>query len=105
MFLSDGVVSDGRHGRITKNGALLKDGGDVLLPLDEENTVFIAYSENGRSGEWDVPDAAFTRARVAELTPDGPVDLGEAAVSDGRVRLDVKPGRMLLLEAIDGGAS
>ena len=98
VFLSDGVVSDGKAGRITKNGALLKDGGDVLLPLDEENTVFIAYSENGRTGEWEIPDAAFTKADVFRITPDGCNPAGTAEIAGGKIALSLAPGEALRIQ-------
>ena len=94
---SDGVVSRGEDLSITKNGLLLKQGGDVLLPLDETNDVFIAYSENGRSGDWNIPDAAFSCADVFEITPSGNVPRGSAKIKDGKVRLTVAPGTGLAL--------
>ncbi len=94
---SEGVVSEGKTGRITKNGAVLKDGADVLLPLDEANTLFIAYSERGRTGEWDIPDASFPRAEVYEITFGGLRPLGSAEIRGGRVNLSVKPGQALAL--------
>lgn len=92
---SGGVVSNGVTAEITKNGAKLKAGGDVLLPLDDDNTVFIAYSKNGKSGEWEIPDAAFPKAAVAEITVDGPVAVGEAVIQNGKITLNVKPGQAL----------
>ena len=57
--------------QVTKDGRVLKDGDDVLLPLDEKNTVFIAYSKNGKTGDWTIPDAAGKEAQVFEITPQG----------------------------------
>lgn len=94
---SEGVVSEGKTGRITKNGAVLKDGADVLLPRDAENAVFIAYSERGRTGVWDIPDASFPRAEVYEITFGGLRPLGSAEIRGGRVNLSVKPGQALAL--------
>ena len=96
---SDGVTSFGARGRIEKNGAVLKDGGDVLLPLDAGNTVFLAYSETGKTGAWDIPDAAFTAAEVAEITVSGNVPRGTVEIRDGKVLLDVLPGQALVLRA------
>lgn len=94
---SDGVVSDGTNGRITKNGVILKDGHDVLLPLDAENRVFIAYSKDGRTGEWNIPDAVRPSATAAEITSAGNLPLGEVNITDGKVILDVKPGQAFVL--------
>ena len=95
---SGGVVSNGIKSEITKNGVILKSGGDVLLPLDEENTVFIAYSKNGRSGQWNIPDAGFDRAELYEITINGNKPAGEAVISSGRITLDIAPGRALAIK-------
>ena len=99
VCFSGGVVSCGKDQSITKNGAVLKRGGDVLLPLDETNEVFIAYSENGKAGVWEIPDAAFPDADVFEITPDGNVPRGSAEIRDGKVQLTVLPGQGLALKA------
>lgn len=96
---ADGVVSQGAAGRITKNGAVLKDGDNVCLPLDEQNGTFIVYSEAGRAGEWNVPDAAFDEAEARVLTSEGEVPVGTVSVCDKKIRLDVKPGQALILRA------
>ena len=100
VFFSEGVVSSGRERRITKNGVAVKDGGDVLLPLDAENKVFIAYSEDGRSGAWEIPDAAFSAAAVFELTTEGSVPRGEAEIKNGKILLNVPGGCALLLQGL-----
>ena len=94
---SDGVKSFGDGKRVIKGEAVLKDGGDVLLPLFADNSVFIAYSENGKSGEWDIPDAAFERADLFRVTADGSVPAGSAEIKDGRIRLELEPGEMIRL--------
>ena len=99
VCFSDGVVSRGEDLSIAKNGILLKQGGDVLLPLDETNEVFIAYSETGKTGEWNIPDAAFSSADVFEITPNGNVPRGSAEIRDGKVQLTVLPGQALALKA------
>ncbi len=99
VYFSGGVVSTGRTESITVGGITVKAGGDVLLPLDERNTTFIAYSEEGRDGEWNIPDAAFSAFDVFEITPDGNVPCGEAQIRDGKVRLRVLPGQALALRA------
>ena len=95
---SDGVKSRGKNGRIEKNGAVLKDGGDVLLPLDAAHRTFIAYSENGKTGEWDIPDASFAKAAVFRITPAGSVPAGTAELVNGKVFLDLAPGEALRLQ-------
>ena len=99
VFFSDGVVTCAKDLSVTKNGAVLKKGSDVLLPLDETNEVFIAYSETGKFGEWSIPDAAFDRADVFEITLDADVPRGSVAIKDGKVQLDVQPDTALVLKA------
>ena len=99
---SDGIVSDGVKSEITKDGRVLKSGGDVLLPLDRENTVFIAYSKDGKSGVWEIPDAGFEKAALALVTIDGNVPAGDAVITGGRIPLDVGPGQAIVIkEAAD----
>lgn len=99
VTFSGGVESRGESGRITKDGAVLKDGTDVLLPLDKDCRTFIAYSKDGKSGDWAIPDAAFSCADIWRITPDGNVPLGKAEIKNGIVRLTVQPGQALALKA------
>ncbi len=98
-YFSGGVISDGKTLSITENGIKVKDGDNVLLPLDEENRTFIAYSENGKAGEWNIPGAAPGKAEIFEITPDGNVPLGIAEIKRGKINLDVKPCRALAVKA------
>lgn len=94
---SAGVESNGRDRTIKKDGIILKEGDDVALPLDEDNNVFIIYSGNGRDGEWNLPDAAFTAADIEEITADGHSPCGTAEVADGKIKLNVGAGQMFAL--------
>ncbi len=96
---SEGVESRGSDRSIWKNGILLKQGGDVILPLKEDNRLFIAYSENGRAGRWELPDAAFSTCRIYEITPEGNCFLCTRTLENGGLDLDLKPGRAVALEA------
>ena len=96
---SDGVESRGKDKSILKNGITLKSGDDVLLPLDAEGKLFIAFSKDGKSGKWNIPDAAFKTALVSVISPEGNVPAGKAEVFDGQIELDVKPGQALAIKA------
>ncbi len=100
VYLSDGVVSEGKTKSIRENGVTLKSGDDVLLPLDRENTTFIAYSRNGRDGEWNIPEACFSDAAVCEITPRGNVPCGTARIENGKIRLTVRPEQALVIRAV-----
>ena len=97
VFFSDDVISRGREHSITKGGITLKKGGDVILPLNDENTVFVVYSKDGRSGSWAVPDAAGTVAEVFKISGDGKIQYGNVEASEGVVSLDVGEGEALAL--------
>ena len=97
-FFSDDVVSSGKEKRITKSGVVLKDGGDVLLPLDADCKTFIAYSENGKTGVWNIPDAVFARADVFSVTRTGNVPRGSVEIRNGNVQLDVPAGCAYVLK-------
>ena len=99
VFFSDGVVSRAADLSITKNGVVLKRGGDVLLPLNKQSDIFIAYSETGKAGKWNIPDAAFQHADVFEITVIGNVPRGRVEIKDGTVHLSVGPGMALALKA------
>ena len=94
---SGGIISNGIKSEITKDGAALKSGGDVLLPLDSENNVFIAYSKEGKSGEWNIPDAGFEKAEISEITAEGNIPAGETVIENGRINLDIRPGHALAI--------
>ena len=96
---SDGVVSCAEDVSITKNGIVLKKGNDVILPLTEDNKTFIAYSENGKSGGWNVPDAAFAAADVYEITAEGNRFIGKTDVCDGQIELNLAAGQAVAIKA------
>lgn len=98
VSFSDGVETCGEDLSITKNGIELKFGNDVILPLTEDNKVFIAYSHNGRNGEWNVPDAELVNAEVYEITADGNKFCFETKITDKKITLDVKPCQALAIK-------
>lgn len=97
---SGGITSDGTTGTITKDGKVLKCGMDVLLPLESDCKRFIAYSKDGKSGEWDIPDAPFKEAGVYEITREGNRFIANTEVKDGKITLSIEPSQALLVEGI-----
>ena len=97
-YFSDGVTSSGEYGRITKNDAVLKNGDDVFLPLDDDNSVFIAYSKSGRSGLWDVPDADFIDCDLFEITAEGNIPFGKRKISDKKIDLSIRSGQAIVIK-------
>ena len=98
VSFSGGVVSRGADGSVSKNGIVLKKGNDVILPLTDDNRIFIAYSEAGRSGLWNVLDAPFTAADVYEITAQGDRFIRRAEVTGGRIELDLKAGEAVAIK-------
>ena len=101
VYFADGVVSRAEDASITKGGAVLKRGNDVILPLTEDNKTFIAYSENGKSGLWNVPDADFETAEVLEITPEGNRFIARAEVVAGQIALDLAAGQAMVIKGAD----
>ncbi len=99
VSFSDGVESTGKTKTITKNGVVLKSGNDVILPLNEENRIFIAYSENGKDGEWNIPDADFEKAKVYNITSEGNEYIGDVTVADKKISLNLKAGQAIVIKA------
>ena len=90
VTFSDGVETCGNKLSITKNGIELKNGYDVILPLTDDNKIFIAYSENGKDGEWNIPDAVFDKAKVYNISAEGNEYLFDIAVKDKKIALNLK---------------
>lgn len=97
VSFSDGVESIGKTKTIIKNGKVLKSGNDVILPLTEDNKIFVAYSENGRKGEWNIPDAELTNAKVYNITADGNEYICDATVTDNKIQLTLEPGQAVVV--------
>ena len=79
--------------------SILKKENNVILPLTEDNKTFIAYSENGKIGEWNVPDADFTTASVYNITSNGNEYICDAIVENKKIRLDIKAGKALVVKS------
>jgi hypothetical protein len=96
---SDGVESTGRTKTITQNGIVLKHGNDVILPLTENNKIYVAYSENGRDGKWNIPDAEFEKASVYNITQNGNEYICDVTVTDKKIQLNLKSGQAVAIKA------
>ncbi len=96
---SDGVESTGKTKTITKNGIVLKSGNDIILTLTEDNKTFIAYSEEGKSCEWNIPDAEFANAKVYNITADGNEYIADVIVTDKKIPLTLKQEQAVVIKA------
>jgi len=99
VYFSDGVITRAEDTSITKNGIVLKQGNDVILPLTEDNRIFVAYSENGKSGKWNVPDAAFASADVYAITAEGNQFICKAEICNGQIELNLTAGQAVAIKA------
>ena len=101
VYFSEDVVTRAKDLSISKNGIVLKQGNDVILPLTEENKTFIAYSENGRSGKWNMPDAVDAIANLYEITVDGNRFIGKMNIVDGQIELNLTAGQAVAIHIAD----
>jgi hypothetical protein len=99
-YWDNGIVSYGKDLKIEKNGIVLKDKYNVILPLSEDNKTFVAYSEEGKNGEWNMPDAEFNKAAIHEITENGNIFIENKEITDKKICLDLKPGQALAIKAI-----
>ena len=99
VSFSDGVISKGADKSISKNGVILKKGNNVILPLTDDNKTFIAYSQNGFNGEWNMPDAEFTKARIYNITADGNKYIADATVTNKKIHLNLKSGQAVAIKS------
>ena len=45
-----------------------------------------------------MPDAAFNKAEISEITINGNIPKGETAVTDGKINLEIVPGQAFLIK-------
>ncbi len=100
-YFSNDVVSRGLDKSITRGGVVLKQQDDVILPLTEDNRTFIAYSASGRSGKWNVPDAAFDKADVYKISAAGNCLIGQVSVCNGQIELALEAGQAVAIKAAE----
>lgn len=98
VSFSDGVESRGKTKTITKNGIVLKAGDDVILPLTEDNKTYVAYSSDGKTGEWYIPDADFIKAKVYNITADGNEFIEDIIVEDKKITLSLRAGQAVVIK-------
>lgn len=55
--------------------------------------------ENGKNGEWNVPDADFTQAKVYNITSDGNEYICDVTVTDKKISLDIKAGQAVAIKS------
>ena len=101
VSFSEGVKSRGADKSISKNGITIKKGGNVILPLTEDNSCFIAYSEKGYSGVFPMPDAEFSAAKVYNITADGNEFIGDMRITDKKIILSLKAGQAVVVKAAE----
>lgn len=97
--LSDGIVSYNRDRRITVNGETFKEGDNVFLPMDAEETQWIAYSAKGDSRPWPFPQGMS--AVIYRIESSGNRFLERREHVNGSLFLTLAPGELLLVEAVE----
>lgn len=97
---SDGIISYRNHRHITQNGETLKYEDEVFLPYVHEESSYIAYSKNGRSGEQSVC-IEKGMATIFSITADGLKALGQAEINRSKLPLTVEANQALLIRLDD----
>ncbi len=70
-----------------------EEGHDVILPLTEDNKIFIAYFENGKDGEWNITDVEFDKVSVYNITSDGNEYICDVMFEDKKILLNLTAGQ------------
>lgn len=86
---SSGVVSYSKGKRITRDGKIIKDGDNLLLPFVHEPDSYIAYSKNGDCREWDTFEKGRTEADVYRITENGNEFIQSVPVANGKLKLNI----------------
>ena len=97
VTFSDGVTTKGADKSITKNGLTLKKGNNVILPLSDDNKTYIAYSEKGYDGKWNMPDAEFKKAKVYNITADGNKYISDITVDNKSISMKLEAGQAVAI--------
>lgn len=86
---SDGVVSYKNSRKITKDGAVLKDGDTLLLPLVQKEKTYVAYSKNGDAREWNIFENGVTKAEIYKITEHGNEFIQEIPLKNKKLFLKI----------------
>ena len=97
---SDGLVADAVAKRVTKNGRLIRQGNDMLIPAVwvKESRELIAYSENGYAEmEWTLPEdwTDVQAVNAGRIKYYGVSETETIPVIDGKIKLSLTPKTML----------
>lgn len=98
MTYTDGTVSHAREQKIAKNGVLFKKGDDLLMPVPFREDTRLAYSKNGYKRSWHLSAFSYKSARLSNISAGGLEFIGETAVKDNTITLDIAPGQGILVE-------
>lgn len=86
---SDGVISYRNSRKIIKNGKVQKDGDTLLLPLVQNHSTYIAYSENGDRRKWDIFESGKTSADIYKITENGNEFQKNLPIQSGKLELNI----------------
>ena len=97
---SDGLVADAVAKTVTKNGRLIRQGNDMLIPAVwvKESRELIAYSENGYAEmEWTLPEdwTDVQAVNAGRIKYYGVSETETIPVIDGKIKLSLTPKTML----------
>ncbi|MDO4365002.1 MAG: hypothetical protein Q4C99_10805, partial [Clostridia bacterium] len=86
---SGNIVSYSKGKKITKNGKIIKDDGNLFLPFVHRDSAYIAYSRNGDCRDWDIFETGKTAAEVYKITESGNEFVRELPIKNGKLHINL----------------
>lgn len=94
---SNGILSECKNQKITRNGHVLKENDTVFLPLDPKERQWLAYSAKGDSRFWHFE--AGTAVQIYRILPKEKQFLERRKHLAGALYLTLSPGELLVIQA------
>ncbi|MDO4363067.1 MAG: endo-alpha-N-acetylgalactosaminidase family protein [Clostridia bacterium] len=86
---SDGVISYSKGRIIAKNGKVIKDGDNLLLPFIHEESTYIAYSKVGDCRDWDIFESDKSNADIYRIGENGNEFIRTLPIKNGKLHLNI----------------
>ncbi len=93
------VRKNDRHHTITDSGKLIVDGSDVFAPAVWLDDKYMAYSQNGATKTWELPESwkQATTVRMQQVYPIGEKAECSVPVVDGKVTIKLAAGQAAIV--------
>ncbi len=94
-YFDDGVTTSIKDKKITRYGSILKEGETLCIPVTWKENTYYAFSGEGKSYTFTVPNGNVS---VFEVKESGPVLLFSKEIVKNRITLDMKKNRGYLVQ-------